>query len=81
MTEFYLFRVLEIYYRPHGSKEDPTGHPGTKKTLSQVLVHCHDSISINMRKKFTNAKESSCPITLLPSVSLAVESHLVAQFS
>lgn len=81
MTKFYLFHVLEIHYRPHKSQEDPTGHPGTKKTLPQVLVHGHDSVSITIRKKSTNARESSCPTALFPSIFLTEVSHLVPQFS
>lgn len=75
VTQLNLFHVLEIHDRPHRSKEDPTGHTGTKKMLSQVLVHCRDPISINVRKKFTNAQESSCPAALFPSIFPIVVSH------
>lgn len=47
------------------AQKDPTG---TKKPLSQVLVHGHDCLSINIQKKVIKAQESSCPTALFPSI-------------
>lgn len=68
-----------VTLQPHRSEEDLTGHTGTKRTLSQVSVHCHNSISINLRKKFTNAKASSHPTAQFPSIFLTVVSYLSPQ--
>lgn len=64
VTQFNLFHVMKVHDGHTEAKKTLLGNTGTKKTLSQVLAHCCDPISINVRKKFTNAKKSSCPTAL-----------------